>query len=115
MTNYSFRIGLVLIPLLAATAAFAEVRVSSQEAMKAAVQKVPPEYSGIAKQMKILGRVEVEASISENGDVEAAKAISGNPLLTASAVTAVKKWKFTPFQENGAAAKAVAILIFEFK
>ncbi len=115
MANISFRVALIAIPLLAGSIAFGEVRVGNAEAVKAAVQKPQPEVSPIARQMKVAGRVEVEASIAEDGTVDAVRVISGNPLLTSSTVNAVKKWKFTPFQENGAAAKAVAILAFDFK
>ena len=115
MANLVFRSVLIAIPLLAGSIAFGEVRVSGADAMKAAVQKPQPEYTTIARQMKVAGKVEVEASIAMDGSVESVRVISGNPLLTASTVAAVKKWKFTPFQENGAPAKAVAVLAFDFK
>jgi outer membrane biosynthesis protein TonB len=41
--------------------------------------------------------------------------LAGNPILTASCVTAVKKWKFKPFLENGKPATATTVLTFEFK
>jgi protein TonB len=85
------------------------------EAVKAATVKPSPEYSAIARQMKVSGRVEVEITVAPSGEVESVRALSGNPLLTTSAIAAVKKWKFTPFTENGAAAKAVIALSFDFK
>jgi len=115
MANLVFHSMLIAIPVLAGSIAFAEVRVSGAEAAKAAVQKPQPEYTAIARQMKVSGKVEVEASIALDGSVESVRVISGNPLLTASTVTAVKKWKFTPFQEKGTPAKAVAVLAFDFK
>lgn len=94
---------------------FADLRISTADAMKQATAKPTPEYSAMARQMKISGRAEVEAVIAPDGSVESAKAISGNPLLTGPAVTAVKRWKFTPFTANGEAIRAVAVLSFEFK
>jgi outer membrane biosynthesis protein TonB len=41
--------------------------------------------------------------------------MGGNPILTASCVAAVKKWKFKPFPENGKAPAATTILTFDFK
>jgi TonB family protein len=57
----------------------------------------------------------VDATIDAAGNVESVKIISGNAMLTPSVVTAVKKWKFTPFQQDGAPTKAVAALNFDFK
>jgi protein TonB len=110
--NYIAQTGLLMF--VAAVAA-AEVRVPMSEAVKAATVKPNPEYSPVARQMKVSGRVELEATVAATGEVEQVRAVSGNPLLTASAIAAVKKWKFTPFTENGAPAKAVVSLNFDFK
>ena len=93
----------------------AEVRVSGADAIKAAVSKVQPEYTPIARQMKVAGSVEIEAVVDASGKVESAKAVSGNPILTQSSVNAVQKWRFTPFTENGQPTKAVATLKFDFR
>jgi protein TonB len=106
---------LTLLSVLLTGSALAELRVPMAEALKAAVNKPIPEYSPVARQMKVAGQVEVEAVIAADGSVEAVKVISGNPLLTASAVNAVKKWKFTPFTSDGQPTKAVTTLTFDFK
>src|SRR5919107_653717 len=102
--NYLLRVAL---PIVVAAICAAEMRIPMTEAMKAATVKPSPEYSSVARQMKVSGKVEVEATVATTGEVESVRAVSGNPLLTSSAVAAVKKWKFTPFTENGAPAKAV--------
>lgn len=83
--------------------------------MKFAVIKTPPEYSGVAKQMRVTGRVEIEVVVETDGTMESIKAISGNPLLTAPSIAAVKKWKFNPILVNGEAVKAITTLAFDFK
>ena len=93
----------------------AEIHVTTDDALKAAVKKAPPEYPAIAKQMKVVGKVEVQVTIDAEGNVEDVKILSGNSLLTNAVVSAVKKWKFTPFTQEGAATKAVASLEFDFK
>jgi TonB family protein len=93
----------------------ADVRIGSVDAMKAATNKVQPEYPPIARQMKISGHVEIEAVISAEGSVINAKALSGNPMLTQPAISAVEKWKFTPFTSNGEPTKAVVTLGFDFR
>ena len=117
MKHTQSRIGLacLMLGLCFSGVAHADLRVSMADALKAATSHPAPEYSPVAKQMHVAGRVEVEATVGEDGTVENAKALTGNPLLTASAVTAVKKWKFTPFTSGGAPTKAVVTLNFDFK
>lgn len=83
---------------------------SPDEASKAAVSKVQPEYPPIGRQLKLEGSVQVEASIDERGAVESVKVVSGNVVLANSAVAAVKRWKFAPMP-----GKANATLNFTFK
>lgn len=112
----SSRIGLAALFFISAAGMLqAEIRVSFAEAIKAAVEKPTPEYSPIARQMKVTGRVEVEATVLPNGQVESVKVISGNPLLTQATVNAVKRWKFQPFTQNGEPTRALAQLSFEFR
>jgi protein TonB len=93
----------------------AAVKVPEAEAKRAAIEKPAPAISALAQQLKISGRIELEVTIAATGSVEAVKPLTGNPLLMESAMTAVKKWRFRPFLENGAATSAVTTLTFEFK
>jgi outer membrane biosynthesis protein TonB len=43
------------------------------------------------------------------------KPLTGNAILMNAAVTALKKWKFSPFMADGKPSKAVADLSFRFK
>jgi TonB family protein len=95
--------------------ASAEMRIGTDDAMKAATTKTQPDYPPIAKQLKIGGKVEVDVTIGPDGSVENVKILSGNAMLTSAVVSAVKKWKFTPFTQDGAATKAMAMLQFDFK
>lgn len=95
--------------------ASAEMRVGTDDAMKAATKKTQPDYPPIAKQLKVGGKVAVDITIDADGNVENVKILSGNAMLTSSVVSAVKKWKFTPFTQDGAATKATAMLEFDFK
>jgi TonB family protein len=95
--------------------ACAEMRVATDDAMKAAVKKAAPDYPPIAKQLKIAGHVQVDVNIDADGNVESVKVVSGNAMLTQSVILAVKKWKFTPFTQDGAPTKAVTALEFDFK
>jgi protein TonB len=111
--NRIFAFGAALA--ISASLANAEIRVSTSDALKAAVTKPQPVYSPVARQMKVAGKVEVEAVVDTTGKVETVKALTGNPLLTQSAVSAVEKWKFTPFTADGAPSKAIVTLSFDFR
>jgi TonB family protein len=91
------------------------VQVAEPELKKAAVTKVTPEVPPLARQLHLNGRVEVEVTVAPDGSVERTQARSGNPVLTASAASALRKWKFTPFTADGKPAKAVGSITFDFK
>lgn len=89
-------------------------KVTRNEALNAVQSRVEPEYTGIAKQLKVQGVVELEALVGESGRVEEVKIVSGNPVLTAPAAAALRKWKFAPFTADGKAVKALAPVNFNF-
>jgi protein TonB len=92
------------------------LRVSESEARKAIVKKVEPEYPAMARQIRLSGQVQVDVVIAETGAVEKVSVIKGNVLLSNSAVSALKKWKFTPFAgASNKPAKAIASLTFDFR
>jgi len=101
--------------LLPAAHAQSPKHVPTAEALSNARSKPQPEYSGMARQLHLQGPVEVNAFISEDGKVEKVESISGNPVLFKCAEEALKRWKFTPFTEDGKPVKAVASLNFTFK
>lgn len=90
------------------------IRVSDSEGKKAATNTVAPSYPPMAKQMKISGHVEVDVEVSPDGGVEKVDVVSGNTLLAGACVSAVKQWKFTPFQAGGKPTAAVVRLGFNF-
>jgi TonB family protein len=90
-------------------------KLTRAEALGAVVSKVQPDYPPVAKQLKLQGEVDLEAVVSENGTVEQVNILSGNPVLTHPAAEALKKWKFTPFSEDGKSVKALAPVVMSFK
>src|ERR1700678_2726340 len=85
------------------------------EATAAITLKVAPEYPPFGRQLKIEGKVELEAIVAENGTVEKVNIVSGNPVLTKPASDAVKKWKFAPFMDGGKPCRALAPVTITFK
>jgi protein TonB len=92
-----------------------ELHVSQSEAVKAAKEKPQPDYPAMAKQLHLEGNVQVQAHISESGAVEEVKPVTGNAVLANAAMSALRKWKFTPFTADGKPTKAVADMNFSFK
>jgi TonB family protein len=106
---------IALLWLIAAHAQAQEVkRISRAEAVSAATLKVQPEYPLIARQLKLEGVVELEATIDESGAVAGVRELNGNPVLARAAVRAIEKWKFAPFHISGKPARVVAPLSFSF-
>lgn len=90
-------------------------RISHAVALQSVTTKVVPEYSPIAKQLKIQGSVQLDAVIAEDGSVEKVDIVSGNPVLTKPAADALKKWHFKPFTEGDKPIKVIATFDFDFK
>jgi TonB family protein len=53
-------------------------------------------YPPLAQKMGIHGTVKAKLWIAPDGSVRRVEYISGHPLLADSAVSALKKWKYTP-------------------
>jgi len=115
MKNFRYSAALAILGAAFAFPCLGEMRVTQPDAMRAVVKKVQPDYNPIARQMRVQGDVEVEAHVSDVGEVTDVKVLSGNALLTSGVIKAVKDWRFQPFQENGKASQAVATLRFSFK
>ena len=91
------------------------VRIDPDEATKAVSSQVQPVYPAMARKMKLSGEVKLDIVIAETGSVESVKVLSGNPLLTGAARTALKKWTFTPIKRDGKPVKAAVVYAFNFK
>src|SRR5215510_2879980 len=79
-----------------------------------AIARVEPVYPPLAKAARVSGAVVVEVTIDGKGDVIAAQAISGHPLLKDAAVAAARDWKFAPTQLSGVSVKVIGTLTFNF-
>ncbi len=62
---------------------------------------VAPVYPEIARMARVSGVVVLDCTIDPGGNVVDVRVLSGNPLLTPSAVAAVSRWSYTPSRLNG--------------
>lgn len=79
-----------------------------------AVNLVKPAYPPIARSANASGTVNVQITIDENGNVIAAHAVSGHPLLQSAAVSAARASKFSPTMLNGQAVKVTGVIVYNF-
>jgi TonB family protein len=73
-----------------------------------------PAYPPIARAAHAEGSVEVQVIIDEAGEVIAAAAISGHPLLQAACVKAARQSEFTPTKLDGVPVKVTGVLRYNF-
>jgi TonB family protein len=91
------------------------VRTVSGGVLNAKATSLPkPAYPPLAKQVGAYGTVVVQVLVDEKGNVVSAKAISGHPILQASAVAAARGAKFTPTLLNGKPVKVRGVINYNF-
>ena len=134
MRRHTWRKVAVIGLLLAASACLPSVRAARQD--KAAQQdkpeppkvvrkttgllqamatyRVEPVYPPQAMAARARGMVVVEVTISEDGRVISARAVSGPAVLRDAAETAAGLWVFKPTMQQGAAVKVTGTLMFNF-
>jgi TonB family protein len=67
------------------------------------VHRVEPVYPTLPLQMHREGRVELHAIIATDGSIQALEVVSGDPLFYASALAAVRDWRYRPTFLDGQA------------
>ena len=87
---------------------------SGDEFLKSALTSLKPHYPSMAIESRIDGSVVVEVTVDDDGQVLAAEAMSGPPLLKGAAVSAALGWKFRPALDSGRPARVSGILTFTF-
>jgi protein TonB len=77
------------------------VRVSAGVTEGLLIHKVQPVYPPLARSARIQGQVVLQAVIGKDGTIQNLRAVSGHPMLTPSAIDAVKQWRYKPYFLNG--------------
>lgn len=88
--------------------------VSCSDCNAKALSLPKPEYPKSATFVKASGVVQVQILIDENGNVETAEAVSGHPLLQASAIKAALQAKFEPLFLSGKPFKVRGVIVYNF-
>ncbi|MDT7603514.1 MAG: periplasmic protein TonB [Acidobacteriota bacterium] len=80
-----------------------------------ATSKPDPAYPAVAKAVKASGAVVVQVTVDEQGKVISAHAVSGHPLLRASAEAAARQARFQPMLLSGRPVKVTGMLTYNFE
>ncbi len=94
-------VGTAAAPAPPPPAAPKRITVGGNVQAAALVNKVEPQYPPIAKTAHVSGTVVLHAIIAKDGSVEKLQFVSGPALLMASAMSAVKEWRYRPTMLNG--------------
>ncbi|HLW83642.1 MAG TPA: TonB family protein [Candidatus Sulfotelmatobacter sp.] len=79
------------------------------------LKKVQPVYPPTALRMHTEGAVKLLATVGKTGSITAVKVLNGEPLLSQSAIEAVKQWKYKPYLLNGDAVEIQTEVTINFK
>jgi protein TonB len=79
------------------------------------IKRVQPRYPTQALQMRIQGSVQLQATITKDGDIKNLKVVSGDAVLARAAQEAVKQWKYKPYFLNGEPVPIETQILVNFK
>ncbi len=85
----------------AAAGAPKRIRVGGNMQQAKLITKVRPIYPADAKAQRIQGIVKLQAILGKDGKVESLEVLSGDPLLAAAALEAVRQWQYQTTLLNG--------------
>lgn len=90
------------------------MRVSGGVLNDNAIKKVKANYPQEALAARATGAVQVAITVSEEGKVIEARAVSGHDLLREAAVSAAKQWTFKPMEISGVPVRVQGVLTLYF-
>lgn len=79
------------------------------------LKRVQPVYPAQARQMRLEGKVELQANISQSGSITGIKQLTGDPVLGRAALDAVRQWKYKPYYLNGVPIEIQTQITVNFK
>jgi len=87
---------------------------ANDQVERSLIHKVDPQYPAEAKARHVQGPVVLEVQVLGDGAVGKVAVVSGDPLLTQSAIDAVKQWRYQPESSNGQAIESQARVTVKF-
>lgn len=74
-----------------------------------------PPYPEAAAAARVQGEVKVQATVDRDGTVNAARVISGPPLLREAALDAVQQWRYKPYLSGGKPSPTGTMAVLDFE
>jgi TonB family protein len=88
----------------------------SQGVREGAIEhQVTPIYPRQAIPLRLEGPVVLDATVSENGQLEDVKVVSGHTMLAQAAIDAVRQWRYRPYLLNGKPVRMQTKITVNFK
>jgi protein TonB len=78
------------------------------------ITRVNPTYPALAKQARVQGEVRLMATVGTDGRILNLQVVSGEPLLIAATLAAVKQWVYKPTLVNGNAVEVTIPITLNF-
>jgi len=91
------------------------LRISQGVSQGLILKRVQPVYPAQALQMRIEGAVELQATISNAGNITGLRQLTGHPILGRAAMEAVRQWKYKPYFLNGEPVEVQTQITVNFK
>jgi TonB family protein len=86
----------------------------SSDASNVVTSPVRPSYPLLARQMRVQGRVILQALIGRDGAIQNLRLVSGPPILASAAEDAVRQWRFKPHIQGNEAVETEAKITVNF-
>jgi protein TonB len=91
------------------------VRIGGQIAQPKLVRRVEPRYPDLAVASRVSALVILEAEVDTDGYVKTVKVLRGHPLFDASAMEAVKQWRYQALLLNGEPTGFILTVTVDFR
>src|ERR1700722_8146848 len=91
------------------------LRISQGVSQGLILKKVQPIYPPQAMQMRLEGKVELQANISKTDSITGVKQLSGDAVLGRAAADAVRQWKYKPYYLNNEPVEVETQITVNFK
>jgi protein TonB len=79
------------------------------------IKRVQPRYPPNALSAHIQGAVQIEATVNKEGSVVNPKVLSGDSMLAAAALEAVRQWRYKPYYLDGAPVEIQTQITINFR
>jgi periplasmic protein TonB len=78
------------------------------------IHRVNPVYTEIARNARTSGSVRLHVIVESDGRVRNVRPLDGHPLLTQSAMDAMRQWRYTPYTLDGEPVEVEFPVTFRF-